>query len=142
MLLRRVNGPGNGGRIVQAGIVANANGGGANIHSTNDNGNVRVLAAEGGRRVIITHRQEENIVVCVTESTPAGDKTTVYPAKNLGDLKAKYPDAHQMFERLLRRDPPRHSRRSGIARPRFEKLIPKSESANPRSPARCHSCRD
>jgi hypothetical protein len=101
MLLRRVNARagGMGVRVVQAGIVIGANGGGANVHITNDKGNVQVNAVEGGRRVVITHRQEENIVVCVTESTPAGDKTVVYPAKNPGELKEKYPDAHQLFER-------------------------------------------
>jgi hypothetical protein len=100
MLLRRVNAAGgNGVRVVQAGIAIGANRGGANVFITNDNGNVQVNAVEGGRQVVITHRQEENIVVCVTESTAAGDKTTVYPARNLEVLKGKYPDAHQLFER-------------------------------------------
>ncbi len=96
MLLRRANGPAGAIRVVQAGIDL---GDRATVQTTNDNGNVRVMAAEGARRVVITHRQEENIVVCVTESTPAGDKSSVYPAKNLTELKEKYPDAHLLFER-------------------------------------------
>ncbi len=77
-------------------------GGGSRLQITNQNGNVTIDAEEGGRKVTITHRQEENIVIVVREPPAAGaneGKTVEYRAKDTAELKNKHPEAHQLFER-------------------------------------------
>jgi hypothetical protein len=101
--LRRLNAPAGGVafRVFQAGNAVGGGNGGTSIRITNDNGNVRVNAVEGGRTVVITHQNETNIIVCITHPPGAGEnagKTTVHPARNLAELKEKHPEAHKLYE--------------------------------------------
>jgi hypothetical protein len=101
--LRRLNAPAGGVafRVFQAGNAVGGGNGGTSIRITNDNGNVRVNAVEGGRTVVITHQNESNIIVCITHPPGAGEnagKTTVHPARNLAELKEKHPEAHRFYE--------------------------------------------
>jgi len=76
--------------------------GGSRLQITNNNGNIMIDAEEGGRKVTITHQNEENIVVRVAEPPAAGEKEgklTECKAKNLAELKEKHPEAHHLFER-------------------------------------------
>lgn len=72
------------------------------VRTTNNNGNITIDAEEDGRKVVITHRDAQNIVVRVTEPPPPGGKegkTTEYKAKDLEELKTKHPEAHYLFEK-------------------------------------------
>jgi hypothetical protein len=100
---RRFNAPGGAAaiRVFQAGNVVAAGNGVTSIRITNDNGNVRVSAVEGGRTVVITHQNETNIIVSVTHPPGAGElagKTTVHPARNPAELKEKHPEAYKLYE--------------------------------------------
>ena len=103
-LLLRANFPGGarGVRVLQAANPAGPVGAGIRIRTMNVNGNVTVNAEEGGREVRITHRNEEDIVVSVTEPPAAGEKegkTTESRAKDLAELKDKHPEAYRLYER-------------------------------------------
>ncbi len=99
---------GRANRRVVGGIAVNVvgnqivAGGGMRVNTTNNNGDVTIDAEEDGRKVVITHRNAQNIVVRVTEAPAAGEKTgktTEYKAKDLDELKAKHPEAHSLFEK-------------------------------------------
>ena len=89
-------------RVFQAANPGALPAGGIRVRTTNRNGDVSVLAEEDGRKVVITHQNEENIVVIVTEPPAAGEKegkSSEYRAKDLAELKEKHPEAHRLFER-------------------------------------------
>jgi hypothetical protein len=88
-------------RVIQAGNFGGANGGGIRVRTVNNNGNVTINAEENGRKVLITHRHEEQIVVVVTAPPAAGEpegKTTEFRAKDVAELKEKHPEAHRLYE--------------------------------------------
>jgi len=69
------------------------------VATTNVNGRVTVEAAEGSRRVLITHQNEREIRVRVTEPAPDGGepRVTESVAANRQELKEKYPEAFKLF---------------------------------------------
>jgi hypothetical protein len=101
LLIGRVNPPANvfAINVVQAQAVA---GRVMLVRTTNNNGNITIDAEEDGRKVVITHRDSQNIVVRVTEPPAPGakeGKTTEYKAKDLDELKTKHPEAHALIEK-------------------------------------------
>lgn len=70
------------------------------VQTRNINGNVEINVQENDRKVLITHKGGQDIVMKVTDALPGQPlKINEYKAKDFGDLKQKYPDASQIFEK-------------------------------------------
>ncbi|MFM8222175.1 MAG: hypothetical protein ACKOJF_24955, partial [Planctomycetaceae bacterium] len=67
---------------------------------TNTNGKVQIDVTEGKRKVSISHQNERDIKVRISDPGPAGEepKGTEVRAANLQELEEQHPEAFKLFQ--------------------------------------------
>ncbi len=75
-------------------------GGGRQVQMSNVNGKVQIDVTEGKRKVSISHQDQRDIKVRISEPGPGGNepKVTEMQAANLKELEEQHPEAFKLFQ--------------------------------------------